>query len=122
MAGLGWTTDPVLLVLFLLAVYRLTRLVVADVILSRPREALFARAAATAPDYSDPHAGLPLTGGPPHRLSGWLADLIGCPWCVSMWLAAGWAGLACLLPVRVSALLAFVLAASALAGLLSSRE
>lgn len=112
MAGLTWTTEPTLLVLYALAVYRLTRLVVADTITAPIRDRLMASA---YPRGADVHH-------PPRRVWGWVVELVGCPWCVSVWLAAGWAGLAYLLPVRVSALLAFVLAASAVAGLLSSRE
>lgn len=99
MTGLAWTTDPVLLLLYAAAVARLTRLVVLDVILDRPREWLL----------GDGHT--------PSRAPEWLATLLGCPWCVSVWLAAGWAALASLLPTPVAALLAAVLAWSLVAGL-----
>lgn len=112
MAGLTWTTEPTLLVLFALAVYRLTRLVVADAIAEPLRHRLTLSAYPPGAEVDHPR----------RPVWGWFVELVGCPWCVSVWLSAGWAGLACLLPVRVSALLAFVLAASALAGLLSSRE
>lgn len=55
-----------LVLLVFLAVARLTRLVVEDAILDRPRAWLQSR----KPD------------GP-------LAYLLGCPWCVSIWLGAG---------------------------------
>lgn len=107
-----WVDDPVLLVLYALAVYRLTRLVVSDLITEPLRHRLSISAYPPGADVDHPR----------RPVWGWVVDLVGCPWCVSVWIAAGWAGFACLLPRPVSALLAFVLAASAVAGLLSSRE
>jgi len=93
---LQWTTDPVALVLYAVAVYRLARLVTADTITERPRQ--------------------------------WIAErgdrwslFITCPWCTSVWLAAGWALLASLLPAG-ALVLGAILAWSAVAGLLSSWE
>ena len=83
-----------------LAVYRLSRLVTRD--------------------------SLPLIAGPRERVQDrWpdraVADLVVCPWCVSVWLAAGVLAARLLLPVPWS-LLALVLAWSAVAGWLSEHE
>jgi hypothetical protein len=89
-------SDPVVLIVSAFAVYRLTRLVVADSIFEPLRRPLLAR-------------------------EGRGALFITCPWCVSVWLAGGWALLVWLLPT--AALVAgAVLAWSAAAGLLSSWE
>jgi hypothetical protein len=90
-------TDPVLLLVSGLAVYRLTRLLVADKITERPRDRL-AQAA-----------------------RGRLAYFVTCPWCVSVWVAAGWAALVALAPA-VALVAGAVLAWSAVAGLLASWE
>lgn len=50
-------------VLGALAVHRLTSMIVDDTILDRPREWITAR-------------------------SDWLLELVSCPWCVSVWVAA----------------------------------
>lgn len=89
-------SDPLYLVVSALAVYRLTRLVVADTILDRPRAALAGR-------------------------SDRMGVFITCPWCVSVWVAAGWALLLGLLPVA-ALVVGVALAWSAVAGLLSSME
>lgn len=92
----AWLDDPVLLVLYALAVYRLTRLVVADELTAPTREWIMER-------------------GP-----RW-ATFITCPWCVSIWLAAGWVLLATLAP-PVAWFAGALLAFSAVAGLLAGRE
>jgi len=89
--------DPVVVAVSLLAVYRLTRLLVADKITERPRMALADAA------------------------SGRLAYFVTCPWCVSVWVAAAWVALVLLAP-SVALVAGVVLAASAAAGLLSSWE
>jgi hypothetical protein len=94
--SLEHVSDPLYLVVGALAVYRLTRLVVADVLLDGPRARLSARS------------------------DRW-AVFITCPWCVSVWLAAGWVLLLGLLPV-VALVAGVILAWSAVAGLLSSME
>jgi hypothetical protein len=79
-----------------LATFRLTRLVTADWILSRPREWVQAR----------------------FETLGYLA---GCAWCASMWIAPGPALLASLAPSSlVVQVLLGVPALSAVAGLLAS--
>jgi hypothetical protein len=55
-----------------LVTYRVTRFVVLDSLIDRPRDAV--------------HNWLMSRGG------GWgpkLAELVGCPWCVSVWISAG---------------------------------
>lgn len=79
-----------------LAVHRLTRLVTTDTITEGPRDALVDR-------------------------GGRLADLITCPWCVSVWAAAGWAALSTVAP-SLARPLGAVLAWSSVAGLLAAQE
>lgn len=93
--------DALVLLVDVLALYRLTRLVTRDEILRPARERLL--------DVAETRR--------------WArgAYLLECPWCVSPWLAAG------VLLARSSAplpwhLLALVLALSAVAGVLSERE
>jgi hypothetical protein len=88
--------DPVALVVGGLAVHRLTRLLVDDEVTRPLRE----RA---------------------ERLGDRAAYLAHCPRCVSVWVAAGWAGLAVAAPA-VAAPAGAVLAWSAVSGLLSSLE
>ena len=95
----AWLHDPVLLVLYALAVYRLTRLVVADELTAGPRERILTRV-----------QDRPL-----------LAYLVTCPWCISIWLALAWVLLASLLP-PVAWYAGAVLAFSAVAGLLAGKE
>lgn len=92
----AWLDDPVLLVLYALAVYRLTRLVVADELTAPIRERIM------------------------ERSTRW-ATFITCPWCVSIWLAAGWVLLATLVP-PVAWFAGALLAFSAVAGQLAGRE
>lgn len=90
--------DPVTLAVGALAVHRLTRLVVADTITEPVRDRIRDR----APE-------------------GRLAYFLTCPWCVSVWVGAGWALLAAAAPgVAVPA--GAALAWSSVAGLLSSAE
>lgn len=88
-----------------LAVARLTRLVTADEATRRPRDRALEWAAGTAERRAHPQ----------------LAYLLTCPWCVSPWLAAGWAALDALAPGPARALGA-VLAWSELAGLAAQAE
>lgn len=55
----------------MLAAYRVTRLIVTDTITAPPRDALFAWLGARASK----------------RWASWLLDLLGCPWCTSVWVA-----------------------------------
>jgi len=97
--------DPVLLLLGALAVSRLTRLLVADELLAAPRARIVRWAEGTAERRAHPQLGY----------------LATCPWCVSVWVAAGWALLVALAPA--AALVAgAILAWSAAAGLLASWE
>jgi hypothetical protein len=89
--------DPVALTVGALAVYRLTRLLVEDKIAEPVRDRLAEDA------------------------EGRLAYFVTCPWCVSMWVAAGWAGLTVAAPAA-SVTAGAVLAWSAVSGLLSSWE
>lgn len=93
--------DTVWLTVDALAVYRLSRLVTRDSLplVKRPREALVRR------------------GQRGHSLTWW-AELVTCPWCVSMYLAPIVLGARAYAEVAWSPL-ALVLAGSAVAGLLS---
>lgn len=63
-------TDPVLLVIYTLAVARVTGLVVSDTITEGARDALIG--------WLDNR---------PHTLGSFITSLIQCPWCASVWLA-----------------------------------
>lgn len=89
--------DPVVLAVGGLAVHRLTRLLVEDEILRPVRERI-------APDDESR-----------------LAYFVTCPWCVSIYVAVGWAGLSTVAP-RAARAVGAVLAWSAASGLLSSWE
>lgn len=95
----AWLDDPALLVVYALAVYRLTRLVTADELTANLRERVLVRA-----------QGRPM-----------LAYLVTCPWCISIWIAAAWVLLATLAP-PVAWFAGAVLAFSAIAGLLAGKE
>lgn len=79
-----------------LAVHRATRLVTDDTITAPVRDRIVDR-------------------------GGWPADLVTCPWCVSVWVAAGWAALTVAAP-RVARPLGALLAWSSIAGLLAAQE
>jgi alkylhydroperoxidase family enzyme len=81
-----------------LAVHRLTRLITEDSITEPLRRPV-------------------LEDRPDSRL----ADFLTCPWCVSVWVAAGWLALTAAAP-RIARPLGAVLAWSTAAGLLSSLE
>lgn len=98
--------DPVALVVVGLAVYRVTRLLVADEVLRRPRWAIEQWAAGTAVRRAHPQ----------------VATFVGCPWCVSIWVAAAALPLLIFAPPLVTLAVAAPLAWSAAAGLLSSWE
>jgi hypothetical protein len=97
--------DPVTLLVGGLAVHRLTRLVTEDVITRRPRWAVQQWAEGTAQRSAHPQIGY----------------LVTCPWCVSIWVAAGWAVFAVAAPT-VAAPVGAALAWSSLTGLLASSE
>lgn len=86
-------TEPVGLTVGALAVARLTRLVTEDTLTGPLRRAAEAHSAQ-------------------------LAAFLGCPWCVGVWVAAGWAALAATAPGG-AAVLGAVLAWSEVAGLLA---
>jgi hypothetical protein len=89
--------DPVTLAVGGFAVHRLTRLAVSDKITEPLRDRV-------APDEESR-----------------LAYFVTCPWCVSIWVAAGWALLAVTAP-SVAAPVGAALAWSSVTGLLSSVE
>jgi hypothetical protein len=93
--------DPVTLIVGGLAVHRLTRLVVEDEITRPLRERIGTRAVT--------------------EQNGRLAYVITCPWCVSPYVAAGWALLTVTAP-SVAATVGAVLAWSSVTGLLASAE
>lgn len=97
--------DPALLLTGALAVHRLTRLLIEDEVLSRPRAAVRHWAEGDAEREARPA----------------LAYFLTCPWCVSVWVAAGWAALTAAAP-GVAAPAGAALAWSSAAGLLSSLE
>lgn len=90
--------DPATLLVGALAVHRLTRLVTEDEVTRPVRE----RVQDAAPE-------------------GRLAYLLTCPWCVSVWIGAGWAALTAAAPA-VAAPAGAALAWSSVTGLLSSWE
>jgi hypothetical protein len=90
--------DPVTLIVGGLAVHRLTRLLVEDTIADPIRD----RIREAAPE-------------------GRLAYFLTCPWCVSVWVAGGWAVLAVAAP-SVAVPAGAALAWSSLTGLLASVE
>ena len=89
--------DPAALTVGALATFRLTRLLVEDKIAEPVRDRLAEDA------------------------EGRLAYFVTCPWCVSVWVGAGWVGLTAAAP-RVARLAGAALAWSAVSGLLSSWE
>jgi Protein of unknown function (DUF1360) len=95
--------DPVTLAVGALAVHRLTRLAVEDELTRPGREAVAKWAEGTAERVAWPR----------------LAYFVTCPWCVSVWLAAGWAVLTVTCP-PVAQPLGAVLAWSSATGLISS--
>jgi hypothetical protein len=107
------THSATLLALDALAVFRLTRLVVADSITANLR----IRASGVRPT-SDRH----LTGEKMIMVARpRLAEFLGCPWCVSPWLAAAVVACQALAP-HVWLYAAAVLAFSAVAGLLAEHS
>lgn len=91
----GHEVGPLWAVVDSLAVYRVTRLVVADVILDRPRAWL-------------------------SGLGDWQAVLVNCAWCVSVWIALPVLALTAF-AANFWVWLAWPLAMSAVAGYLSER-
>lgn len=97
-ARLSALRQPTALAVGALAVHRLTRLVVEDEVTRPWRERV---------EQTDPE--------------GRLAYFVTCPWCVSMWIGAGWAALTVAAPA-VAAPLGAALAWSSATGLLSAME
>jgi hypothetical protein len=88
-----------------LAVHRLTRLLIEDEVTDPARTRIRRWADGTAEREAHPA----------------VTYLLTCPWCVSVWVAAGWAALTAAAPAAASTAGA-VLAWSSAAGLLSSLE
>jgi hypothetical protein len=99
--------DPVTLIVGALAVHRLTRLITEDEITDPIRERL-------NPVVVNGPRGI-------ERESSRLGYLVRCPWCVSPYVAAGWAALTVAAPA-VAATAGAVLAWSSVTGLLASLE
>jgi hypothetical protein len=97
--------DPALLATGALAVHRLTRLVIEDEVTSPVRARIRRWAEGTAEREAHPA----------------VSYLLTCPWCVSVYVAAGWAALLAAAPA-VAAPAGAALAWSSAAGLLSSLE
>jgi len=91
--------DPLILIIDALAVFRLTRLIVADGIFDRPRNWILTRfPGAETEFYADavervPRRLVPVSGSSPRVWvavePSWLGRLLECCWCVSVWTAAG---------------------------------
>jgi hypothetical protein len=75
------------LLIDVLATYRLTRLVTADVVSEPARMAVLRRVGACAPDEAEDASAVEIVENldrPPR-----LATLVTCRWCAGMWIAAG---------------------------------
>jgi hypothetical protein len=105
MGALARLRDPVTLTVGALAVHRLTRLATEDEITRPLRERLTRWAAGDAYRAARPRVGYLLT----------------CPWCMSIYAAAGWAALTIAAPA-VTTPAGAVLAWSSVSGLLASLE
>ena len=100
-----------LLIVALLAAFRLTRLATTDFILDPLRR----RLAGTLAEDVDPGEG--------HDARPWIGYLVTCPWCMSVWLSPIPVTLAVLWPDNRVILIGLVsLAASAVTGLLAVTE
>jgi hypothetical protein len=108
------THNAVLLILDALAVVRLTRLAIADTIVAPLRDLLIgtAHAPGGARALSGEHI---IVAARPK-----LAELLGCPWCISFWIAIGVVMFQTLVPT-VWQYPAAILAFSAIPGLLAER-
>jgi hypothetical protein len=95
-------TRPLPVLVGALAVARLTRLLVTDEITRRPREAVQEWARGTATRRARPQ----------------IEYLVSCPWCVSVYVASGWAGLVILTP-GPARIIGAVLAWSEVSGVLA---
>jgi hypothetical protein len=102
--------DPVTLIVGGLAVHRLTRLVTEDTITDPIRDRITGRVE---------QFGRVERAGEPSRPR--LDEFLRCPWCVSVWVAGGWALLAVTAP-PVAAPVGAALAWSSVTGLLASVE
>jgi hypothetical protein len=104
-ARLSALRDPITLAVGALAVHRLTRLAVEDEVTRPLREKITAWAEGTAERKAAPS----------------LSYFVTCPWCVSMYVAAGWAALTVTAPAA-AATAGAVLAWSSVTGVLASVE
>lgn len=107
------THSLLLLVLDALAAYRLTRLLVDDAVAAPIRDALVGRAHADGRDLSGHR---PVVAARPR-----MAEFLTCPWCVSIWMAAGVVAVQSLIG-DVWFYAACVLAFSAVTGLIAERS
>lgn len=75
-------------VILLLGATRLTQLIMHDKVLDVPRTALLEWSMQRTHDRTIRYQARALTDGRPSRLiRDWIAELLGCVWCVSMWVA-----------------------------------
>lgn len=103
-----------------LAVFRLTLLVTRDTITAGVRERLRRRAFDETPTVSSASLREEIT--PPfHAAARWLHQLVTCPWCISVWIAAPVVAVTALVPL-VWQYAAAALALSAVAGFLAERS
>lgn len=87
--------ELVLLLVYLLTVYRLTRLVIEDEIADKPRDWVYSKI----------------------KPGGMLAYMLSCPWCVSFWLAIPLSIIYIMFPPAMM-VIGLPLAGSAIAGLI----
>lgn len=103
------------------AAARLTRLATADSITQRPRTALLVRVA--HPRRLRDQAALGHEIPPPTPVRAWFLELLTCPWCLSVWIAALLVPLALLLGDHPAYLATTsVLAVSYIVGWLADNE
>ena len=122
---MGRVTLETPLLVDLLAAHRLTRLVTADVITQRPRDFLvgwsYRRRGRPEDHVEDP----PVSGWADYAETDpdapWLAELLTCRWCASIWIGSGIVAARRLAPVPWG-YVARGLAASSAAALLASIE
>lgn len=106
------THSAVLLLVDALAVFRLTRLIMVDTVTARLRQRLIGRRPGTTRNMGGERI---MVAARPK-----LAELLACPWCLSVWLAVAVTACQVLAP-GVWIYGACVLAFSAIAGLLLDR-
>ena len=111
---------PFHLLVLAIAVYRATRFVTADTLTDSLREHLRDRTHRTMTRATGSGAETRVEERTDRFVSLWLWKLIGCPWCISIWIGA--LAIACVLTWQTRTLdVAYVLACSAFAGVLMER-